>query len=117
MTNPCAKRHEILNGIQSAADLVPRPLQQLRQLRDTGRDLPRFVFRHETCCGASTGLRLEVDVCYRKVVRIADDVGDAAIFLDGPWCGKAAFWHGSDISSREGGGSHYAARETIRGCC
>jgi hypothetical protein len=37
MTNPCAKRHVILNGIQSAADLVPRPFKQLRQLGDVAQ--------------------------------------------------------------------------------
>ena len=29
-------------------------------------------------------LRLEVDIRHGKVVGIADDVGDAAIFFDGP---------------------------------
>jgi hypothetical protein len=34
---------------------------------------------------ASARLRLEINVSYRKVIGVTDDVGDAAIFLDGPW--------------------------------
>jgi hypothetical protein len=40
--------------------------------------------------GVPTWLAFEIDVGHGEVVSIADDVGDPAIFLDGPWCGKAA---------------------------
>jgi hypothetical protein len=33
----------------------------------------------------STPLRLEIDVSHGKVIGVADDGGDAAIFLDSPW--------------------------------
>jgi hypothetical protein len=45
---------------------------------------------HQISRGASARLRLEVDIRHGEVVGIADNVGDAAIFLDGPWRGEAA---------------------------
>jgi hypothetical protein len=69
--------------------------QQVRQLGYAGCDLPRFVLGHEMRRGAPAWLAFEIHVGHGEVVRIADDVGDAAILLDGPWCGEAAFSHGS----------------------
>ena len=64
------------------------PRQQLRQLNDACRNLPRLVFSHEIGRSASARLRLEVDIRDGKVIGIADDIGDAAVFLDSPRCAR-----------------------------
>jgi hypothetical protein len=74
-------------------------LQQLRQLGDTGRNLPRFILRHEIRRSTSSGLIFKIDVSHGEVVGVADDVGDAAIFLDGPLWETAIglFGHDRDL--------------------
>ena len=47
-------------------------------------------FGHEIGRSASARLRLEVDIRHRKTVGVADDVRDAAIFLDCPRWWEAA---------------------------
>ena len=64
------------------------PHQHFGQLGDTGRDLPRLILGHKVRCRAPSRLRLEVDIRDGKIVGVANDVGDAAIFLDGPGGGK-----------------------------
>jgi hypothetical protein len=46
---------------------------------------------------ASARLRLEIDVSHGKVIGVTDDVGDPAIFLDGPCCREAALGHENGI--------------------
>jgi hypothetical protein len=46
------------------------------------------------------GLRFEIDVGDCKIVGVADNVSDAAIFLDCPWRRKATFGHGPYRSAK-----------------
>ena len=73
----------------SAASIL-RFLQQLRQFGDAGRDLSRLILGRETRRSASAWLRLEVDLRHRKTICVADDIRDAAIFLDCPRWWEAA---------------------------
>jgi hypothetical protein len=57
--------------------------------------LSSLVLRHKISRGASTRFAFEVDIRHGKIVGVADDVGDAAILLDGQWWREAAaFSHG-----------------------
>ena len=77
-----------------------RPLQQLRQLSNAGRDLPRLILRHEIRCGT----RLPGSDTNRHTPPqndcVADGTGDPAIFLDGPRRWEVALGHGSDCTHR-----------------
>jgi hypothetical protein len=57
------------------------------------RDLSRLVLRHQAGCCAPSSFVCEIDVGERKIVSIACDVGNAAIFLDGPRWREAAVGH------------------------
>ena len=99
-------------SISAMRPLIQRPLQQLRQLSDAGRDLSCLILRHEICCCTSTRLRLEIDVSHGKVIGVADDIGDAAIFLDGPgrWkSGARSLWRCRFRRSRSSVGWRSAA--------
>ena len=50
---------------------------------------------------ASARFAFKVDVSHGKFVGVANDVTDAAIFFDGPWCREAASGHGT-LSLRNG---------------
>jgi hypothetical protein len=75
-----------------------RPFQHLR--------LPAAIFRASSfvirfAAARRAWLRFEVDIRHGKLVGVANDVGDAAIFLDSPWCGEAALLrHVLRVSSR-----------------
>ena len=62
----------------------------LRQPRDTRRDCSRLLFAHEIARMAV--LRREIDIRYGKVVGVAYDVGDAAVFFDCPRLWKSGTW-------------------------
>ena len=84
---------------------LPFPLRsakQVRQLGDAGRDLSRLVLRHQAGRCAPSRFIGEIDVGDRELVGIADDVRDAAIFLDGPRCREAAIGHRGSIRQTYG---------------
>ena len=51
-----------------------------------------------TAAARRPGSDFEVDIGDSKVVGVADDVGEPAIFLDSPWWWEAALGHGSDYT-------------------
>jgi hypothetical protein len=91
--------------------LILRPRQQLRSLA-----MPAAIFLASSLVmrfaiaegsnargapsSASTRLRLEIDIGHRKIVGVADDVANAAIFLDGPWWREAALGHAPILPPR-----------------
>jgi hypothetical protein len=77
--------------------LLPRSFQHLLQLGDAGRNLAGLILGHEIRRSAPARFRLELDIRHRETVGVADDVGDAVIFLGGPWSRKAAARHWPSI--------------------
>ena len=61
-----------------------RPAQQLRQLRDVGRDPPRLIVREQTGGRPSARLVLIVQVCKRLLVSVSNDETRVVLVLDGP---------------------------------
>jgi hypothetical protein len=73
----------------------PTP-QQYRQLRDVGRDAPRFIPREQVCARPTTRLVLILQVCKRLPVVIADDEAGAVV-LNLPPRRKATVRHNAAI--------------------
>jgi hypothetical protein len=69
---------------------ILRPLQQLWQLGDIGRYLPRLIACEQVRRRPPSGLGLEIHVSQRLTIVVADDEATAVVFLDVPRRWEAA---------------------------
>ena len=80
-----------------------RLVEQPGQPGDGGCDCSRFIFSHEMA--RVSNLRREVDICHSETVGVANDVREAAIFLECPGRREAAgllgrIGHGPSIAAQ-----------------
>ena len=58
---------------------------------------PRLILRHEFGRGASSRLRLKIDVSHREIVAVPYDKAGVIGFIERPWWWEAARGHEGDL--------------------